>query len=130
MIIRNPPGDFSFKYRFFVPFWNLNPLGHDGETDTKLTIFPVPGLENHKYITNTRLGAMEFSSHGHGNWEKDEVGDKILCHHASMNTLPLEWKLSWMGECLHIFGSPDIHVSSGWDTWASGECFFCLFGHL
>lgn len=54
VIIRNPPG-------VFVPFWNLNSLGHDGEADTKLTIFPVPELENHKCITNTRLGAMECS---------------------------------------------------------------------
>lgn len=46
---------------FLVPLWKRNLPGHGGEAHPKLTIFQVSGLENYKYITNTRLGAMECS---------------------------------------------------------------------
>ena len=76
VIIRNPSGDFYFKYRFFcVSFWNPKLLGHGGEADAKLTIFLVLGLENYKRINNTRFGATgcsdwrDVEARGRARWE-------------------------------------------------------------
>lgn len=72
VIIRNPSGDFYFKYRFFISFWNPKLLGHGGKADTKLTIFPVSGLENYKHINNTRFGTM-----GCSDWRDMEIRGRM-----------------------------------------------------
>ena len=63
MIIRNPSGDFHFKYGFFwYPYGISISWGTVWRYIPKLTIFLVSGLENCKHVTNARLGVMECSN--------------------------------------------------------------------